>query len=328
MSFVKILKSTVISAMKIGHIEYLKRLSDAKWSYLKSLQAADTGELTSESYKYINPAHITTKLSPLIGRHEIGASFRILLSNYILEKKFYTKDVARGSNDKVRDARFIESQGFPVPRMLAKGASVDEVLAFDQCLIKPVRGAAAKGVFIKDGARFLHVYDKKEFDEAGFRERVRELGVARFLIEDVVGGVDGFTTLKDLKLYCFYGEVALALEIKRGEDPIRHCFYRGDGEVVLTGKYKESLFQGDGVNANILDMGRQISSLIPSPFIRVDFIVGGNDFAVGELTAHPGGYEDFNHEWDHKLGVDFLKARARLFEDLLAGKSFSAYLNT
>lgn len=116
------------------------------------------------------------------------------------------------------------------------------------------------------------------------------------------------------------------LEIKREEGKVSHCFYDEEGAAIETGRYNNTAFSGDGFRKEERVCAEIVSSFIPSPFVRIDIISSENGFKVGEITAHPGGYEEFNDFWDCKLGYKFVEARARLLEDMVSGKDFDLYL--
>jgi len=125
----------------------------------------------------------------------------------------------------------------------------------------------------------------------------------------------------------FYGEVGCVLEIIREAEGNRYCFYNSESRIIDTGRYKNDLFEGVGFREEEKLCAIELSRAIPSPFIRIDMISNENSWFVGEITAHPGGFDEFNKEWDFYLGKKFMNARARLFEDLLLGKRFDTYLN-
>lgn len=309
--------------------QYNRKLADAKWSYLKSIsKLSEDSPLTEEENAYafsrLNPYHITTKRSADIGKYAIGASFRVSMVHYILEKKHYSKfSIAPGANDKLVDARFITSLGYPVPKVFSSSATVSEAIEYTGCIVKSVTGAASKGVFLNEGSTLYHFFDKKRYNKKEFVDYCESSGINKFIVEEYVGGSEGVT---DLKFYMFYGEVGAVLEVHRGSDGNRHCFYDGNSEIVNTGRYRETAFEGGGFSQDQKECAMEISASIPSPFVRVDLISNEKGFWVGEITAHPGGFEEFNKEWDFFLGVKFIQAKARLLEDLLQGKSFSAYL--
>lgn len=310
--------------------QYSKKLADAKWSYLKSIsKLSEESPLTEEENAYafsrLNPSHVTTNRSTDIGKYSIGASFRVSMVHYILEKKHYGKfSIAPGANDKLVDARFITSLGYPVPKVFSSSATVSEALEYTGCIVKSITGAASKGVFLNEGSTLYHFFDKKRYSQKEFVGYCGNNKINKFIVEEYVGGDEGVT---DLKFYMFYGEVGAVLEVHRGSDGNRHCFYDGNSEIVNTGRYRETAFEGGGFSQDQKECAMEISTSIPSPFVRVDLISNEKGFWVGEITAHPGGFEEFNKEWDFFLGVKFVQAKARLLEDLLQGKSFTTYLN-
>src|SRR5699024_6795768 len=131
-------------------------------------------------------------------------------------------------------------------------------------------------------------------------------------------------TGRDLKFYCFYGKVGLILEIIRYPE-IRHCWWTRDFKRVTTGKYDESLFSGDAVSPEELQMIEQLSEEIPAPFVRIDFLQSENGLVFGEFTPKPGNYDDFDLKTDQLLGDYYIEAEARLIKDLLKGKTFPEY---
>lgn len=310
--------------------EYVSKMAEVKWMFLRSLREVGEETPLSEAEKEyafsrLNPAHVTTKRSVDIGKYSIGASFKISMVHHILEKRQYKKfSIAPAANDKLQDAKFITSLGYPVPKVFSSSATVNEALEYTGCIVKSITGAASKGVFLNEGSTLYHFFDKKRYGQKEFVDYCGNNKIKKFIVEEYVGGDDGVT---DLKFYMFYGEVGAVLEVHRGSDGNRHCFYDGNSEIVNTGRYRETAFEGGGFSQDQKECAMEISASIPSPFVRVDLISNGKEFWVGEITAHPGGFEDFNKEWDFFLGVMFIQAKARLLEDLLQGKSFATYLN-
>lgn len=309
--------------------EYRGSLSSAKWKYLRKIREMEKrGELSDLDKKVLFsnliPSHITTSNSPLIARYSVGASFKVLMANFILEKRQYTRfSVAPSQNDKTKDAGFVNSLGFEVPHVYCETSDLERSLDYDECIVKPKRGASAKGVFLKEKDAFYHFFDKKKYTFDDVVAFFASKKINDFIIEEYVGG-DGF--VRDLKFYMFYGKVGVVLEVLRKSSGNAHCFYNSRSEVVITGRYKSTLFDGEGFSLFEKKCAETISQEIPSPFVRVDLLSNGDKFRVGEITAHPGGFDEFNQEWDFKLGKEFLAARSRLFEDLLAGKTFERYL--
>jgi len=319
----------ISDATKKITLNYRKKMAEAKWEFLKNISESErlkklSNEDKSYALSHLNPAHITTKGSGDISHYAIGASFRILIANYILEKSFMnTFSIAPGANDKMADGKFIESLGYPIPKIIKKNVPLLEAINHTGCIIKPVSGAASKGVFLNTGKNFHHLFDKKNHNRENFIKYCNENKLNNFIVENYVGS-NGF--VRDLKFYMFYGDIGVVLEIKREQDGNRYCYYDSNARIVETGRYADSLFEGEGFREEEKLCAIELSRAIPSPYIRIDIISNENHYYVGELTAHPGGFETFNHEWDFILGKKFIAARARLTEDLLSGKRFDAYL--
>jgi len=105
--------------------QYRKHMAEAKWTFLKSIsQSYKAGAISKEERAYamshLNPAHITTQDAGLISACSIGASFRILIPQLIVEKSYMRRfSVAPGMNDKLIDGRFIKSLGYRVPEVIS-----------------------------------------------------------------------------------------------------------------------------------------------------------------------------------------------------------------
>jgi len=142
------------------------------------------------------------------------------------------------------------------------------------------------------------------------------------MIEEIIyENRENQTLAKDFKFYCFYGQVGLILEIQR-EPEIRHCWWNSSMERINVDKYNESLYDGSGVSQDEIKMVEELSSNIPAPFMRIDFLRSENKLIFGEFTPKPGNYDEFSKEIDQKLGDLFLKAEANLMNDLRKGKQF------
>jgi len=309
--------------------QYKTKMVEAKWTFLKGIhQLYKTGKIDKEELRdamsHLNPAHITTQDAGLISECSIGASFRILITQSIAEKSYLKIfKIAPGMNDKIADGRFVNALGYPIPKIINSSPS-DEAANCVGYIIKPTNGAGAKGVFLVNDNNLHHLFDKKNYSKEEFMSYCTQNKWNRFIVEEYVGNDD---LIRDLKFYMFYGEVGAVLEIQRGQEKDLHCYYDADGNIVKTGQYEDSWFEGAGFSEAEKSCAIALSQSIPSPYIRIDLISNGVDYHVGELTAHPGLFETFSHEWDSFFEKKFLEARARLLEDLLLGKRFDAYLN-
>ncbi|TBT83380.1 hypothetical protein ET989_11885 [Propioniciclava sinopodophylli] len=130
---------------------------------------------------------------------------------------------------------------------------------------------------------------------------------------------------RDLKFYCFYGQIPLMLETTR-HPIVQRCWYDAGGERVQTGKYTDQLFSGHGIPETYVEAALRISTEVPSPFVRVDFLASPDGPVFNKITPKPGGSHLLNRRWDVRLGNRFLAAERRLLEDLLQGRRFEAFL--
>ena len=154
---------------------------------------------------------------------------------------------------------------------------------------------------------------------------LNEVGKDEWIVEELITKNDkGCIVPHDLKFYCFYGKVALIMEVCRYPKQM-FCFWTNNGDIVFTGKYANKFFTGKGFTQDQLELATSISLEIPAPFVRIDFLVAKDGLFFGEFTPRPGGYEMFNNKFDKMLGDFFIEAEERLICDLFNGKKFLAY---
>ena len=219
------------------------------------------------------------------------------------------------------------------PWIMEKGCPFKEIPKKEAIAIKPIDGAGSRGVYlvfrfdkIQDvkRSRMLTSWDalRKSIKEDLASEWVRH---DEWMVEElIVKNSEELLPAKDLKFYCFYGKVALILEIDRFPE-LRYCWWTPDGKRIRTGKYDDALFHGEGISIEEIEDAKSISEQLPLPFIRIDFLKTDQGMCFGEFTPKPGNYETFNRQTDRWLGDYYLDAEGRLSEDLLKGKQFEAY---
>lgn len=239
-------------------------------------------------------------------------------------------------NDKLFAWKFVGAFGLRVPGSKRIGAAIN-LRPSSASVIKPRSGGASKGVFL------MHAPDNvvevktgqvfRSIDEV--RERMQALlaaGVVKvddWLVEGLVyGNGQSFEPARDLKFWCFYGEVVLVREVARIAGEVWEIWTDAKGNPVDIGqKFGERLVDRGGFGDAELELVRQISLAIPAPFMRVDFLVGEKGMTFGEFTPRPGSFAQFCRALDYKLGDAFIRAEARLQQDLLAGKRFDHYMS-
>ncbi|MFA9458534.1 ATP-grasp fold amidoligase family protein [Halalkalibacter sp. AB-rgal2] len=261
-----------------------------------------------------------------------AASFSAMLSMRARTKQVFTNIPELVLDDKETAYHFVDKLSVRRP-WVQSFYNKNRIPLLQNSVIKPQYGAGSRGVY-------LHFHENQIFDVK--RERTlsstQELKNAmqqdlnekwvhrdRWLVEELIfGNFERNEPARDFKFYCFYGKVALILEIKR-YPTVKYCWWNNKGERISTGKYDEMLYNGMGINATDIDLAEYISSEIPAPFIRVDFLKSENELIFGEFTPKPGNYDQFNIQTDQWLGDCYLEAEQRLINDLLDRKKFQAY---
>ncbi|SDJ27268.1 ATP-grasp fold amidoligase family protein [Natribacillus halophilus] len=258
------------------------------------------------------------------------ASFRACLTMQSRIRQLETFRPAWALDHKANAYTFIDALGIRRPWVTAEPFSHTAVPQKEGIVIKPVHGAGSRGVYIIPA--FNHIQDVKRSSmldhwdelEASMQEDLATERVEddQWVAEEVFyENKEQLKPARDLKFYCFYGKVALILEIQRFPE-VKYCWWTVDGERIHTGKYEGKLFEGDGFSNDDVTLAATISSEIPAPFIRIDFLKTDKGLVFGEFAAKPGNYDEFDQPTDRQLGDDFLEAQGRLITDLLNGKTF------
>ena len=227
------------------------------------------------------------------------------------------------ANMPFRDSKFYHREEIP------------EKLPYDSnIVIKPAySGSGERSIYIihreekiEDRRRNVYLSSWQELKDS--LKKDRETGVIKsdyYIVEEIVyEDPENEQTGRDLKFYCFYGKVPLILEIIRFPE-FRYCWWTADGCDFDTGKYSDQLFKGEGVDKKDIEQASHISSEIPAPFIRLDFLKSPGGAKFCESHATPGGFVMFNKKTHRWLGDHYLEADRRLAVDLLRGKPFQAY---
>lgn len=228
--------------------------------------------------------------------------------------------------------RFAQRLKLPTAEIIARNARLSQVQFEPGTVVKPVRGSGSSGVFVVlDERKILEVlpgvHHRNAEEARGSADSIQEVkGVKRWHVERLLRGAEGETPPNDLKFYTFYGEVGLVLEVARTPVGNKYCWYDRQGEIVQTGKYEESSFEGGGLPEGSVDAIEEVSLKIPTPFMRIDTFRTDQGLIYGEFTARPGGYEQFDLAADRILGEMFIEAEARLYTDMQGGKEYPEFM--
>ncbi|WP_017471008.1 ATP-grasp fold amidoligase family protein [Amphibacillus jilinensis] len=198
--------------------------------------------------------------------------------------------------------------------------------------IKPTQGAASRGVYlvISDN-KILDVHKSAEISNwsemlANMEDDIKQGRVFKdeWIIEELIFEDDRLTPARDYKFLCFYGKVELITEISRFPSK-SHCWWNRAGEIVKTGVFEKTFFEGNGVPEELIQQVELISKEIPTPFMRIDFLKTKEGMVFGEFTPRPGTFSKFNEKVDNQLGISYLEAEERLMNDILNGKRFDNF---
>ena len=299
---------------------YLSKLIHAKAQSLPPEQTAKlplrADDITSEA----------TKKRLLAAELPIPASFTALLGERTTKKVLSPNKLPEWHlNNKLVAHHFAAAAGCRAPKNYQQRISCQEITIKPGSVIKPYQGASSSGVFFVHGKN--NIVEKQTgsvLNQTQLRRALQAYEDDRWIVEELIAGPNGQHP-RDLKFYCFYGQVVLVLE--KSPDNT-YCFWDASGQVYDTGKYQpEDCFDGQVFTNKQLEQAAQLCQEIPTPFIRIDFLDPGGqkDLVFGEFTPRPGGYARVNRQTDTLLGNAFLDAERRLFDDLLAGKDFTVY---
>lgn len=305
-------------------IQYLDYLSTEYEKTARKIIRSKDKHLIEKSF--IAPSFIDSSEGRLIGTNDIGYSFRTCVTNAILKNRLSDKNRILNGFLKKDTADFLKQNSYSVPTIYEYDVNLENVLNYERCIIKPIRGANSRGIFIKDERGYLDLGDKQLLkDYESFKEKYKSYSDLGVIIEELIADYDGkeLEPARDVKIYSFYGSAPIALEIIRKDGENYHCYYDDSLNIINDCLARErKFFEGQGFDKEIFDVAKEVSRLIPLPFIRIDFLVTSRHYKLGELTAMPGYYSRFKHHYDKSLGKEFLSAENRLTKDLLEGKKF------
>ena len=284
--------------------------------------------------------HITRTSSRLnISRREaqlFGSSFKSSFINQIKVTRSLKKHLGHIPtsllNRKTSGYKFAACFGLNSPETIADGVSLDGLKKLiNSCskpfIIKPRVGLGSKGVYAVFMDKIIRIKDQKSLSPTALfpeLERwVREEGLKdSWIVQQYIEYKNA--PAHDVKFYTFYGKVVLVRERRTSDG--KSCWYNRDGKIVNAGIYK--LFEGDlKFPTSLIEKIERISYSIPSPFMRIDLLLGDEGYYFGEFTFLTGNFHKFNSFYNQKLGEELNLANARLFSDLLNGKRFDAYEN-
>lgn len=307
--------------------------------------AAEWRSRTQELLDQVSPDHIPHPVVRNAARHKLrvgrGLSFKSMMVYDAETRKTLGLEVPSWRLDqKVSAYQFADEIGLRRPEADLQTYRFSDLSFKPSMVVKPRQSTGSKGCYlIYSETDIVHVKDGQHFTSyAGMTAHANSLMRPdkqgrkvpdRWITEELILEDSATRTpARDLKFFCFYGEVALVLEVVRTEGVSKYAFHRPDQTVVTPGVWDYEYFEGDGTTEDALRLAAQVSLEIPHPFCRVDLLKGENGLVFGEFTPRPGGYHQFSDEWDRILGEAWARAQHRLNTDLLAGKRFEPFVRS
>ena len=204
----------------------------------------------------------------------------------------------------------------------------------DGVVIKSHTGAYSRGVFPlrRTGGTWTMVTKSEPISTDEVVERLNALTAegrigGPYFAEELLGGGRGNALPTEARIFAFYGEVGL-VNIRWPTDhgnpqgtAIRR--FLEDGTPGPIHPSHDDTLEPPGLFDELVSVGRRLSLSIPRPFCRIDLYDVDGEVVFGELTPRPGGSQNLGPETDHRLGVLWERAQARLLNDVIDGADYS-----
>lgn len=241
-------------------------------------------------------------------------------------------------NDKLRLAEFCHGNDIPFPETIATWrhpGEVDLSVAPRSFVLKPSVMFSMWGVMVLE-----RIADDLYFDSMSDRaltsqqiaaeqtlvyDRCKYKSSYRIFIEErVVDEEGGYAVPRDFKLLCFYDQVKLVWLIDRnGSKPAYGWYDQNFSLLPRTAvvheedKLEYAVADVPSSALDMVDIAARLTTLLRTPFMRVDMYATTRGAVVGELTPSPGiiGYGTparLSDELDLALGEEWTKALSRI----------------
>lgn len=284
------------------------------------------------------PSSIQQKLVKKAEEHGVSlksiSSFRSLLSLRSRMRQLSDSPLVEWFlEDKEMGDKLIDNFGIRRPYKSPIYA-LEDIPIKEGSVIKPINSHGSNGVYLVHTLSEIFDVKKSKFYTSveGLKSSMKNNLKSEKVLTDewvfeelVYDNKEGKVPARDLKFFVFYGEVEIIQEITRFPEK-RVIFWSKDGEKIRTREVNDDKeFKGQGVPDDLMEDVISISKKIPTPFLRIDFLIGENGYYFGEFTPRPGHYDKFLPSYDRRLGDSYLLAEQKLLLDLLKGKDFSEF---
>ena len=237
---------------------------------------------------------------------------------------------------KLKGYAFAQSHGVRIPIIHGIWDTPEEIRwddLPDDVVIKTHTGAFSRGVLPlrRSHGAWTIVTHFEPISSEEIVERLRGLADAGrvggpFFAEELLGGGRDNALPTEARIFGFYGEVGM-VNVRRPTDhgnpqgtAIRRFLEDGTPGPIHP-SHDDSLESPDLFD-ELVSVGKRLSLSIPRPFCRIDLYDVDGEVVFGELTPRPGGSQNLGPETDHRLGVLWERAQARLLNDVIDGADY------
>ncbi|ASN38989.1 hypothetical protein CGQ24_08160 [Arthrobacter sp. 7749] len=216
-------------------------------------------------------------------------------------------------HDKLKCYRFCEENNIATATVVREFDTPDQIDLNGiegEFVLKPTLQSSMKGVMVLEAAdggfydslrrRTLTIEEIIDEQTKMFEETLA--AGKKVIIERKIEDIDGHGIPRDFKAYTFRGEIALILEINRNTSPSSISWFDGnfepltDDRVTSNPKYVNEIPAVPPASASaLLELARQASAIVPSPFSSIDMYSTADGPMVGEVTLAPGGLYHGQH---------------------------------
>lgn len=226
------------------------------------------------------------------------------------------------------------SAGVPYPQIHARPARIEDLewaSMPDRIVVKPLRGAASRGVFLLErrgaGSWFDHLGGELLTEDEVVR-RMQELVAANtigrpMIVEELLAphpDVAGEVVVPDdLKVFTFYDQPAVIMQRRcfgtHDMSKYRFRFWDGGWNDLGGVKYADRidpLMRPPTLRDEVIDAVSRIGRTMGAPFARIDVYETTRGVVFGEITPHPGPLAGWREDLDRLLGHEWEIAETRL----------------
>lgn len=277
-------------------------------------------------------------LDPNAAKHGTLPSFAFQVQESIRRMKLVTRFGGRLSvlaHDKKDDGYALARRaGVEVPLVHAEAARADQLdwaALPARVVVKPLRGAASRGVFLLerhgDGQCLDHLTGERISEQEVVRQlleladdrRVSAAVIAEEFLQPHPSLANLITVPDDLKVFTFYDHPAVIMQRRcfGTHDMSQYRFRFWDAEWNDLGgvKYADRLdptMPPPELRDEVVDAVTRLGRELAVPFARIDVYETARGVVFGEITPHPGPPAGWRADLDRLLGYEWEIAEARL----------------